>query len=31
MDDFPIEIDNNILSITIDSYLLLSISLIDNR
>ena len=31
MDDFPIEIDDDFLSITIDSYLLLSILLIDNR
>ena len=30
-DDFPIEIDNDFLSITIDSYLLLSILLIGNN
>ena len=30
VDDFPIEIDNYFLSVTIDSYRLLSILLIDN-
>ena len=31
IDDFPIEIDNDFLSVTIDSYRLLSILLIDNN
>ena len=31
IDDFPIEIDNDFLSITIDSHRLLSILLIDNN
>ena len=31
IDDFPIEIDNDFLSVTIDSHRLLSILLIDNN